>query len=458
MRRVAFIIFAIVVSLFAFKGEPAFGAGSPMTTGTGCGSPYADFSNCTSLYDSDSSYSTYTRSSADGRVSVSGYDFFLSGNATITDVKIYLKGYATGGAYNAILLNISKTGDANYFGNISGSCSANYTAVLSGSNTEYYATLPVSCWPSHTFSPADFGTDFAVNLNTSTNGTPVYFIDSVKTEIRYTLPPNTIQVDSATASPSGQYVALNLSGSTSTHSADMQCDIGLFEKCSKEGYAGWVSATPVTHIKLDGSYTGSSTIATEYGAYTAHGWGNSADWSVEGVRVPYNAGYECTYPYSIYCTVDHRVIFSSSYGDNPALVATPSSGLSAVNYSEPEPSNPLAWVVWKLRQTAFELFVPHSDYVQQGKELLQENVESRAPFAYVNAALSLDWSGNAPTATAAPTIVFPVTNTGGGVLSDVSVPFPSILVSALGTIRGAFNIMLWLLFIVYLIIRIRSVL
>lgn len=261
-------------------------------------------------------------------------------------------------------------------------------------------------------------------------------------------------ITSSTASVSGQIVWLNLQGDTATSSATMDCRIDILERCTRSGYAGWTSQTSVAKIKLSPSYT-APTRNLGGGVFTGYGWGNpttDSTWQADNVEVPYNAGYSCDYPMAQICydRNTNEVISYKNYSTDPQFVATPSAGLTSTTFTEPEPTNPLSWIVWKIQQIFWGIFGVHEDFNYQVYEELKSNFESKAPFAYAVALFDMDLS--APTvATAAPTITLSFVHTLAPSFPDsVAVSAPTELVTLLSYTRPVLTMLLWLLFIAYL--------
>lgn len=96
-----------------------------------------------------------------------------------------------------------------------------------------------------------------------------------------------------------------------------------------------------------------------------------------------------------------------------------------------------------------QLFAINLTISQDHLNNIKASMDTKAPFAYINAVLTIDAS-DPSTSTSAPTIVFPIVNTGGGILpTSVTVEPSSPLTSALGYIRPAVSILLWLALVAY---------
>jgi len=372
---------------------------SPTTLGT------TDFTNGSNAFGSDNTYATFSWTASGGLLRLGGFDFDIPASATITNIEWEVEGfYATVGAPETVhdlILSLIYGSNESYFGN--NNCDR--TVNLTTSDSVYTVANAPSCWYQHQITPYDLNnSDLYARVDISTNGSSNYSIDRVRLRITYSLGNEDFFLDVVSASVSGQFVNMSVGGDTGTSSATMQCDISIFEKCEKSGSAGWTSQIPVAHVKLDGSYTGDG----EYlggGYYKGHNWGEAdSSWSASNILVPYNAGYSCSYPVSYVCKEGFDIVTEDDFSQNPNLIATVSSSLTSTLYTEPEPSNPLAWVVWKGKQTIVELFVPYRGNPSQEIELLADTLNERAPFAYVKS--SLDWSfTDENTSTASPGFV-----------------------------------------------------
>lgn len=446
---------AFLLLVFLFLPLQGVFADSGYLSPTSCGTPENDWSNCSEAYSQDGVYSTKDYS---GGSSVQSWSGFTSGigNYDLSGVTFRVRGHYIGsGTPHSLLLNLTKTNDSNYFGNLSGDCSSLYTITPTGSDTDIVTTIPISCWYQHSLVYSDFVTETGVNVTVSTNGSVTYYIDQIQININYVTMSSSLSIDSSEASPSGQFVSLDLSGTTATVSSSMSCSVRLLERCTKEGYAGYTSNSSVATILLENG-PNTSTIDIGGGYYKAYDWGgNDNSWVAKGIHVPYNAGWSCDYPYSIICSDNHELVYLEDYSTNSQFVATPSAGITNTTYTEPEPSNPLAWVVWKIKQTLIDLFVPHNNTVLQMGDYINGLIQTKAPLAYGNAVLALDWSSES-ISTASPSIHIALTANNGGLIPDIDWTPPPVFNTGMNMIRNAGGIILWLSFILYLIIRIRG--
>lgn len=458
MKKIFFFIL-----LFLFLVQPANAAQtswfSPSTVGTG-----NQWNNPSNAFSTDSLYADSGVNSSAVYLKLTNYGINLPFGAEITSFDFsVVASRATGTpSVNQILNSILIDSNNSYFGSISaGTCTTNRTITLSSTSlTEYLFSIPVTCFSNanlitrETITSSEFGT-----LHTkSVNGSTEQRIDSVRIRVNYNYSVPTVLITSATSSPSGQLNYLTLEGTTSTASSAMQCDIGLFERCSKAGFAGWTSQTPVAHIKLDATNTENFTRNLGGGYFSGYNWGGTdTTWKADNVEVPYNPGYFCDYPISFYCTENRNVVVSDNFSQNQSLVATPSGQLNQTTYTEPEPTNPLQWVIWRLKQIFWEFFGFGDVFEEQYFALLKENFETRVPFAYANAVFSLDFSSS-PEASTAPTVSIPLIRTEGlgGVLA-MEWSAPQVFYDYMVVFKNAIKIFIYLIFVAYLFLLSRRI-
>jgi hypothetical protein len=138
---------------------------------------------------------------------------------------------------------------------------------------------------------------------------------------------------------------------------------------------------------------------------------------------------------------------------------------SFISYENPIPSLPaepicepldlscrVSWLGWKIQQTLYSLFnfglVDTSAFAD-----FQENLNTRVPFAYASAIFLTDWQTITTSGTAPPTLNFVFASSEVG--SFLYVPDISVG-STLSVIRPVFVIFLWLILLIYIILRVRS--
>jgi len=455
------LLFFLLFFLFPLIGGfRVWAIGTPQLAPTDCID--GAWTSCSSAFDDDNIYTQieldYPNPASTSAEFFDFPSFYLPGNATIDGIQIEIVGYTSNSsAGRQIWVELSKDNGATWQTNSVDNDLMWINPDTSATIHTYYTGTDNVNFNLYNWSYDDFNNgNLRIRLGANDNQLTTFYVDYINVVVRYDIPNSSLHIDSSEASASGQFVLLDLSGTTSTVSALMQCNIGLFEKCTKSGYAGYTSTTPVAHILLDGINKPTETKDLGGGYYIGRGWGGtSSNWWADNVAVPYNPGYECSYPWSIICTDGVGEPLIDDYSTNPTMIATPSAGLTETEYTEPEPTNPLAWVVWKIKQTLIELFIPHDETILQQSQYFQSLLATKAPTAYVTAVLSLDWT-TAQQATAPPTIHIELSHTEGGIIPDIHWEAPDFFISAMSTIRSALLVVLWLSFVLYIVVRIRS--
>ena len=333
-----------------------------------------------------------------------GFGFNIPSYSIIESVDITIDNKASGSGgtpdIRQLIAGLYREDNPSLFGNLtSGSCVTNATISPSNSDTTTTINIPVSCYSSHVIDHADINSpNFGIKFITSTNGSPTYSIKDIKISVNYSLTGSgfSMSVDSSTASPSGQYVLLNLSGETATISTDLQCKYSIHERCSRAGFAGYTSTTPVARIFLDTLNNATETIARGSGEWLGHDWTMPSDktWVAENVKVPYRAGWSCDYPYSYYCSIDHEVVYENNFLIDQSLVATP----SATNPETPEISDvpnvitqPFQWLMYQLKQFFIWFFGIDTTINEAYLYSLQGEITTRFPFGYIAPLSTIDW-------------------------------------------------------------------
>jgi hypothetical protein len=407
----------------------------------------ADFTDMGNLYTDDQSFSVGTYPSQHN-IAVSGFNFNLPSGAVVQSVTIGIDAHYTGSAsIHNILTGITRGNTASAFGNISGSCDYSLVINQTYDNTQEI-TIPLSCYPAHTFTNADFGNDFAILGTISTNNNITYYIDSIYARLNYTGSTGWgFNIDSATASPSSGIVYLNLSGTTATVSPTMICTVGIFEHCTSDKKVAFTSQVPVAHIKLDSSYQYDPfSFNLGAGYYTAFGWGRTdSSWQADHIEVPYNAGYKCDYPVSYSCYEGSNMIDETDYSHNQSLISTPSGNITNADFLEPPPDNPILFAIWSIKKWFWDTFGFVQDVNELNKfEILKNAISVKAPFAYFLMATELEWT-DTNTATA-PAIVLPIM----GMTEPFTWQAPNFFYTAMDLIKTGVSLMIYVLFIVYL--------
>jgi hypothetical protein len=360
-----------------------------------CSPTYNDLANCSYAFtDQDNQFSTYFYGGS-GSPKWAAYNIpniVISQNAIIDSVVYKVRGYATGSAFfKAFYLGLYKEGNPNYFGYISANCSNAQTIVPSGSNTLYTQEVPASCYYQHTITPQDINDpNFGIVVWTGANGQANFYIDSVSVSIKYHYSTigYTLNIDSSSASPSGGYISMNLSGSTASISGLMHCEAALLQNCTKPDYASINSQSAVAHIELDPSYTDSTTKELYYSGstyYQAHGWvPPNTTWKAENVHVPYNPGFTCSYPVTYTCTANHELV------DQVNLTAQQASTQPNQDVNAPPITDPFQWLAWKFNQILISVFGIDQQANQQYLYALNNALSTKVPTAYI---LSLSVAG-----------------------------------------------------------------
>lgn len=208
-------------------------------------------------------------------------------------------------------------------------------------------------------------------------------LDYAQVSLQYDFPESSADLSSYEASPSAGRVYLDLEGDTGVSSDDMVCEVEVYQDCTSNSFPALYSQVASINISDNGAtqttYLGGS-------SYEGYGWSDSdTTWQAENVSVPYNNGYDCYYDYHTVCT-ENGITYQDSYTEGDTII---NQGNTLV---EPEPDNPLQWVVWKIRSTLIELFVPNFGLVGELFSGLKTNLLAKAPFAYLYAVLSMDTS------------------------------------------------------------------
>lgn len=453
------ILFLLVAFVF-LPPQGVFATGTVMLFPTQCSTP--SWANCAYLGADDTNYATVTQpypNFDDWWMEQYGFgDWGVPTNSAITGIEISTVAKSSQQATpRQLTLALSKDGGA--------------TWQINGVNNDLLWINPPTTLTSHTYDTnkynstafnnygwqaSDFGTsnNFRVKIMPAVNQTTTWTVDYISVVIRYETWSNTINLDNAVASPSGQYVSYDLSGSTSTSSATMKCTLSFHESCVTETGISWNPSQAIATILLDGASSQSGTIDLGGGVYKGYNWGfNDNTWIADDVRFPYHPKHACDYPMDTLCTDGDQVIIDIK---NSGQFSAP-IGLMGESYTEPEPTSPLAWVVWKAKQTLTELFIPHEDIITQQKTYLYQLISTKAPIAYVQSALALDWSSG-QMSTSTPTIHIALASNANGIIPDINWTAPEFFKGTMSTLRTGLSIVLWMSFVLYIVIKLRTML
>ena len=294
------------------------------------------------------------------------------------------------------------------------------------------------------------------------SGTNSQLIDIDYIKIRFNFDKaEFVNITNFIASPSAGLNTMDLSGDTGTKSADMLCRINVFEICTAVSKAGFTSEVPVAVVNLDPTATNSSTIKQSGNTWLGHGFSpTSSVWYAEGVTVPYEQGYTCQYPTQTLCTTPIMSCDETGCTQTGTTVNIDEHNANLTQYdqtgllSEPEPSNPLAWVVWKFRQMLYNELVPNFSLTQEAVLTTQQSLQTRAPFAYVYALSNLNLSSVATISSF--TIAFPVLL--GSTRSYVNATLPSQFNDVASVFKGFMSIVVYGALVMYLFRLSRRVL
>lgn len=303
--------------------------------------------------------------------------------------------------------------------------------------------------------------------------------DDVAVRFTYTLPEPSVTVNTSVASSSASLAFLNLSGDTTTRSAQMTCNVQLFERCTRSGYASFDSDSPVAQIKLIGSSTATSTKDLGQGYYEGY-WSDASatTWNANNVGVPLRTSYNCDYPMVLQCTqrectttwIDgepHQVcgdtivvkekqsVSTNSIFYDATFVATPSATQNTQGGIEPDCNNELfCWLKNGIVNGIAGLFLPSHELNTLYVSEFKSNIQKRAPISYAVQIFSFDLS--APTSnTSLPAIAF-ATGDVNGITNYDWVP-PDFMAGTITTLRNVLKIVVWLCFVTYLFFLVRRI-
>lgn len=263
-------------------------------------------------------------------------------------------------------------------------------------------------------------------------------------------------------------ITKSFSGDFYTVDDDYYADILVWRECTRTGYASDNSQSPIVHIRAEANDCNTSSVMDSPGYYTASDYCvdpvNTA-WSVDNVALEYPADYACIYPvtYTLYqrhCTFVSE--WSGYHCASPTVVSegdlgtfTPEADTSGAdsNVDEPAKTDPLAWVAWKIEQILRSLF--GLDNVDMDRLVfVKDEAIKRVPFAYVNEIFTLDWSAPESSGSVVPSMVFAFATP--ETITDYTYNSDSVVSGVLALIRPLFTVVIWLIFLVYLVHRVRE--
>lgn len=448
------------------QNNPAVGLETRSTDLCGYLNNYAGCQNAKTV---NTSYA-YGQGSA-GALYLYGFGFTIPNTATIEGFTFNIKGNASGSGGTPNIRNwivgLYNEGEANKYGSISsGDCASRATITPAETDNTFEATLPASCWASYSFTPDEINSGyFGIKINNSTNGSADYFIDLYSLTVNYSYPGTgyTFNIDSSEASPSGQYISMDLSGSTASVSADMFCHLKLYEDCTsnEERYQSYPNS--IANVFLQATNTDNFTTKVGENSWLGHDWGAGDNtWLAEGVRVPYNYGYYCSYPVEYQCSTPDKYIGGSGFMIDGQLIDTPDAQAEGI-LIDPEPSDPLQWVVWKIKKTLVEIFGVDTYFSDIYINRIKDDLALRRPFIYTNAIAT--WNLENPYATYSGTQYIPpfhiewnptlITNGQAQAISPVVIDIPSStwdpVKESISQMRQIIGYAINLFFLIYLI-------
>lgn len=323
------------------------------------------------------------------------------------------------------------------------------------SNNDPTHTCVTDFFTNYGWDPAA-GLFIVANVSNGSNAQTVRIYDLT---VRITYEPVTsISMDSYISSPSAQAVYATFSGTTAYAGDNVDCRINLFEKCSADGQADFGSEAPIAVFKLDPEGTNTVTEDLGGGYYLPYGYSAShSGWTAENIPLPYHPGATCHYPMQTLCT--EAVVSCNSetppicvYTDTIVHVNETDEGLSREVvmdqlFTEPEPSDPLQWIVWKLKKTFWEFFGWNAPEINNNFFGVRNELAQRAPFAYVYPIFDLGVS-DPTTTSAAPAITLDVPNTGD--IEGYEITYPQPVLTMFSYIRWGLALFLGAAFLYYL--------
>jgi len=268
-------------------------------------------------------------------------------------------------------------------------------------------------------------------------------------------PPSVIQSGSAVPNPLDQTATINLEGTMPVDSSQ-RLDILVWSYCTKTGYASYHSTTPDAHIEFYSNDCQTETTDRGNGYYYGQGWcydPYDTYWYADSIKVPFPTdGYTCEYPvsYNLYELKDGRwdIIETGDIGTIGAIT----SGSSP---DEPAPSDPIAWLAWKIKQILIDIF-GFKNVDLSRVSILKDQLEQRAPFAYGMAVFAFDTTSPI-TSTSTPALTMAFANINGSSMPSYTWNGNAGTDTMLTSVRSVVSILLWCGLVAYIVLRIRSV-
>lgn len=263
--------------------------------------------------------------------------------------------------------------------------------------------------------------DFAIGLYRQSAGSKTFEFDKIFVSVVYHYVNFDITVDASTADANAGKVYMDLSGSfpLDMDEGQFSCRVDIFERCSGTGVAGFTSQTPVAKLYMYEEEPPPRSTNTQQGIYSVGGFDGT--YSFESVQVPYRPGMDCDYPtisqcYDTNCEsyqtwnpvindyvtkqrctdtsiYESQSIFSSGENYVPNSTASPSASIGMGSYTDPDCDIEFVCaVVDNIKQFFVALFVPSDTFSSLLLLEFQEDLQLRAPFAYVYPVFFFDTS------------------------------------------------------------------
>jgi len=321
----------------------------------------------------------------------------------------------------------------------------------------------VPAWRGSDINTAITNGTFRVKLYQS-GGSKTVTTDYIRVKIKYSVPYASIYVATSSASPSTGKVTMDLSGDFNLPSISNRdvCLIGFYSLC--DGVRSKTSVARARFVAGDGRTTTENTGGT---SYLGHGISTGdSTWELEDLVMPYVAGATCTYPTSWSCSDEDGVIvgegqsLSSQYANyDSQFTASPSATIATDANTQPDCGLDLvcAFQTW-LRSLFEEVFIVDSNTpILYDYQDLLDQLYSRAPFAYIVPIFDLDTSSITDDQSF-PTLTIPFDAGNAGFGNSIVYEADSNLAFAVSLTRPAFQVLIWVTFLIYLIVANRRVL
>lgn len=473
IRKAMRIILPLVILLLLFSGKSY--ADNSLTT------------NASYSFGANWTNATNATGSADNNFAI-----MPASNAYLMYSEIPTNTLPTGATITSIVVNYITDTSGNS-GSQSISIQKNYQGTpITCTADNSFATWPVINWTNNNSSITFNSTNCPnwsniatpANVNSGVFGSVVssYYlhsggarIDTVSITINYL--SSSLNFSNFVISTASGNFTFDATGDTGILNADNQCKIDIQQNSTTGGYYNpSIGAT----VLIDSAEPRTTTLYEGNRIWDGYGYtSTSSIWHANTITMPYFAGtstslgidwtcthQDCTYPNGIKtCTAP--IVLGHGQGINnlqpdfvPTLISTPSALQNTINYNQTCGDGDIICVfkTW-LTDTLTYIFVPNTQYITSSFSTLYNTMLSKAPFAYFMDVFSLSFVPNTPNDTLA--IVLPVKavgyGIGNGIPDNISVTLPTVITNGIGLFRNFFIIMIWGMFIVYIIVRARSI-